>query len=205
MTQNLVEQRKRRPIKIIYTGIKGSGKSANLKAILESIEKPAINGLANVIDYSLGNSLMDFLLFDITPRFSTLIRVIVLTLSPTLHRELSRNIILSGIDGVVMVVDSEVGLFHTNMRAFREVSEAVSIVNAREKIITPVVIQYNKRDIKNGLPIRYLQSRLNPKGFPTVESIANQRKGVLSTFRTILTAAMEAREARIRGLIGSYS
>jgi len=201
----LVEQEKNKPLKIVYAGIRGSGKCTNLKAILESVEKPGIIGLANVIDHSLGNSLMDYLLFDITPKYSTTIRVFLITLSPTLHRELSRDIILSGIDGVVMVIDSNVGLFHTNMKAYREISETLSVVNTREKIEAPVIIQYNKRDIKNRLPVPYLQSRLNPRELPSVSSVANQGKGVLSTFRTVLSAAMETRESRIRNLIGHHS
>jgi len=117
---------------------------------------------------------------------------------------MSRDLIASGVDGIVLIVDSGVARFHTNMKAIRELSESLSITGAGEEETTPVVIQFNKRDIKDKLPISYLQSQLNLDSYPWVPSAAGKGKGVLRTFRKALTAALESRNSRFRSSSGYY-
>jgi signal recognition particle receptor subunit beta len=193
-----------RPLKIVYAGIKGSGKSANLRAIIDNLEDPSIREFAHVSDYSLDNSTMDFLLLEITPRFSPAIKVLILTVSPTIHREMSRDILLSGVDGVVVVIDSKADLFRINLKVLQEVVTSLSIADSRQKTKTPVIIQYNKRDLTDRLPLRYLQSQVNQAELPWITACSSQGKGALSTFRKILAIAMESRDSRIRSSIGYY-
>lgn len=189
-------------MKIVYAGMRGSGKSANLKAIAGCLKDPAMSDLANVIDFSFDNALLDFLFLDFTPRFSDAVRVLVLTLSPTLQRETCRDVLVGGVDGVVLVVDSNVGAFHTNARAVRSISETLAIADAKRKGSTPVLIQYNKRDVGERLPLRYLQARLNQNGYPWVASVAARGRGVLSTFRSIISSAIEARDVHMTKMAG---
>jgi len=202
LTHRIPGQQRGRPLKIVYAGVRGSGKSANLRAIADCLKDPAMAGLANIIDYSLDNALMDFLFLDFTPRFSEAVRVLVLTLSPTLQRETCRDVLVGGVDGVVLVIDSNVDAFQTNVRAMREISETLAMADAKRKSSTPVIIQYNKRDVGERLPLRYLQSRLNQNGYPWVASVAARGRGVLSTFRSIISSAIEARDARMTKMAG---
>ncbi len=194
----------KRPLKIVVAGAQGSGKSENLKTILGYAEKQSMKGLFRVIDYSLGNELMEFLLLEINPQHSSAMHVVIFTMSPALHREMSRDLIASGIDGIVLIVDSGVARFQTNMRAIREMSESLSITGAEEESAVPVIIQFNKRDIKDKLPIPYLRSQLNLEDYPWVASAAGKGKGVLRTFRKALTAAIESRNSKFRSQSGLY-
>jgi len=193
-----------RPLKIVYAGIRGAGKRTNLRVIREALEQPSLQGLVSLAGHSIGDSLMDFLLLDLTPRFSAPLRVLVLKLCPTLHREMTRDILIGGVDGVVLVVDSEVGVFPASVKAYAEVCEALAVSDAREKEPTPVLVQYNKRDLQDRLPIWYMQSELNQRRFQWVSAIAREGKGVLPVFRSIVMAAMETRDLRLKSMAGYH-
>jgi signal recognition particle receptor subunit beta len=45
----------------------------------------------------------------------------------------------------------------------------------------PTVLQYNKRDLPNALPVEILNEKLNPRGLPFFEAVA--MKGRASTRR----------------------
>ena len=199
-----IAARPMKPLKIVYAGIRGSGKSENLRAIIENLEDPSIREHAHVVDYSLDNSVMDFLILEITPRFAPSIRVVLLTVCPTVQREMSRDILLSGVDGVVVVVDSAADLFRSNVKVVQEIVGALSIVDSRQRSRTPVVIQYNKRDLSNRLPLDYLQSQINRDGLPWIAASAGRGNGALSTFRRVLEAAMETRESRLGSAVGYH-
>ena len=149
-----------------------------------------------VTDCSLGNSRMGLLLCELTLPCSLAIRVMLLTLCPTLQRQISRDILVGGVDGVVLILDSRAGVFASNLRAVREVNEALALADARKKGSTPVVLQYNRRDAEDRLPLRYLQSQANSKGHPWVAATAAEGKGVLTTFRMIMSMVVKVRESR---------
>ena len=47
------------------------------------------------------------------------------------------------------------------------------------------MIQYNKRDLPNALPIAELSSTLNPGGVPEFEAIATTGEGVFDTLKSM--------------------
>jgi hypothetical protein len=158
--------------------------------------------LALVTDCSFGNSMMDFLVFEIVAGYSPSIRVMLLTLCPTLHRDMSRDILISGVDGIVLVVDSRVGALSKNISAMREVDESKALSRAGNGGSAPLIVQYNKRDVNDRLPLQYLQSRLNPMNCPWVASVAGDGRGVLSTLRIALSAALEWRGLQMKRAVG---
>src|SRR5581483_8945808 len=50
---------------------------------------------------------------------------------------------------------------------------------------TPLVIQYNKRDLADAVPIPVLDARLKPHRVPYVEAVASDGTGVMPTLREI--------------------
>ena len=60
----------------------------------------------------------------------------------------------------------------------------------------PIVIQWNKRDLPNALPVGSLAASLNPTGLPVHEAIATEGKGVIETFGTVLKLALEQTYAK---------
>ena len=49
----------------------------------------------------------------------------------------------------------------------------------------PLVMQWNKRDMPNALPVQVLERYLNRRRVPSIEAVASSGKGVFATLRTI--------------------
>jgi signal recognition particle receptor subunit beta len=61
--------------------------------------------------------------------------------------------------------------------------------NLKEYNITlddiPWVLQYNKRDITDAMPVERLEAELNGMGVPSFEAVAIEGKGVFATLKSI--------------------
>ena len=50
---------------------------------------------------------------------------------------------------------------------------------------TPFVVQYNKRDLSNIVPLDEMKKALNPRGVPDFEAVATDGTGVFDTLKAI--------------------
>jgi signal recognition particle receptor subunit beta len=55
----------------------------------------------------------------------------------------------------------------------------------------PLVLQYNKRDLEDLLPVGTLESRLGLNGIPVQEAVATAGTGVMETIRIASRAVIE--------------
>jgi len=101
-----------------------------------------------------------------------------------------RKMVMRGVDGVVFVVDSSEERLKDN-KEFIEVLEEDLKLYGKDLESTPVLIQYNKRDLPNALPIDVLQKELNPYNFPYVEAVALEGKGIRETLEGIVNLILE--------------
>jgi signal recognition particle receptor subunit beta len=97
----------------------------------------------------------------------------------------TRKLVLKGVDGLVFVADSQRPMREANIESFESLTE-----NLRELGIEPddlpLVLQYNKRDLKNILSIEELAADLNPDGkYSHFESEAINGPGVFETLKEI--------------------
>jgi hypothetical protein len=60
----------------------------------------------------------------------------------------------------------------------------------------PVVLQYNKRDLPNALPIEILNERMNPHNYPFYEAIAVKGVGVEDTLKAVTKLVFKALSAK---------
>jgi len=95
----------------------------------------------------------------------------------------SRKLILKGVDGVIFVADSQIERMEANIESIQNLEN-----NLREQgydiYKIPFVMQYNKRDLPNVVPLKDLQFELN-QGFyaPWFEAIATNGLGVFDTLK----------------------
>jgi signal recognition particle receptor subunit beta len=97
----------------------------------------------------------------------------------------SRKLILKGVDGVVFVADSQEERFEANTESLENLKD-----NLREQgfdiLKIPWVIQYNKRDLPNAVPLKDLQEALNPSGkVQEFEASAAHGVGVFETLKAL--------------------
>lgn len=171
--------------KIIYTGPPQSGKTTNLQWIYKST---AINQQdSKIMTLPIKASSTDF--FDFLPLgvgkfrdFST--RLHLYTIPGEQLFNSTSKIIFKGVDGIVFIADSNPVQLDRNVEYMNHLKMQLAEENYELKKI-PLVIQYNKRDITNALPIFSLRSSLNFYNSPDVEAIARVNQGVLETLKLI--------------------
>jgi signal recognition particle receptor subunit beta len=103
----------------------------------------------------------------------------------------TRKLVLQGVDGVVFVADSSAAMVEQNLESLRNLEE-----NLREygkSLATmPHIIQYNKRDLPDALPVDELNRLMNPHNAPFFEAIANTGQGVFPTLKALAARVLES-------------
>src|SRR5262249_52297154 len=101
----------------------------------------------------------------------------------------TRISVLKGTDCVVFVADSARDKLQENQERWNELSEQLIKMgkNPRE---FPIVIQWNKRDLPDALPVSMLEQYLNPNRLPSFEAIAVNGKGVIESLRVAVNTTL---------------
>ncbi|NTU88442.1 MAG: gliding-motility protein MglA, partial [Actinobacteria bacterium] len=94
----------------------------------------------------------------------------------------SRKLILKGVDGVVFVADSQEERMDANLESLDNLE-----INLREQGYElgklPYVIQYNKRDLANVVPVEEMRRELNLMNVPEFEASAMSAERVFETLK----------------------
>jgi mutual gliding-motility protein MglA len=170
--------------KLVYYGPGLGGKNANLQWIYEhtvSSQKGKMVSLATETDRTL---FFDFLPLDLGTVRGFRTRFHLYTVPGQVFYEASRRLILKGADGVVFVADSQEERMDANLETLENLREHLKDHNLEFDSI-PYVLQLNKRDLPNVLPIADLQKDLQVKGEPTVEAVAVTGQGVFDTLKEV--------------------
>ncbi len=101
--------------------------------------------------------------------------------------------LLSGADGLVLLVDSSPAAMEDNRAAIGEIEAAFQAQGVELEELA-VMLQYNKRDLPDALPIRHLEAALNQGNWPYVATSSHRAQG-LQQLLDRLTAVV-ARNAR---------
>jgi signal recognition particle receptor subunit beta len=96
----------------------------------------------------------------------------------------SRKLILKGVDGVVFVADSQEERMDANIESLYNLEENLQ-AQGYDLTAIPYVLQLNKRDLPNVIPVADLASELQRKGEPVVEAVASKGVGVFDTLKAV--------------------
>ena len=170
--------------KLVYYGPGLGGKTANLQWIYEhtgSNQKGKMVSLATETDRTL---FFDFLPLDLGTVRGFRTRFHLYTVPGQVFYEASRRLILKGADGVVFVADSQEERLDANLETLDNLREHLKDHNLNFDTI-PYVLQLNKRDLPNVLPVDELQKQLSVKGEPSMEAVAVTGQGVFDTLKEV--------------------
>ena len=110
------------------------------------------------------------------------IKIHLYTLPLPAYYNISEQILLKDIDGVVYLVDSQTENMPDNIDYLREIQKKVSEINPSG---FSQIFQYNKRDIDSCVSTKILEKIFNPKKIPFHESIATKNEGVMETLTNL--------------------
>jgi signal recognition particle receptor subunit beta len=94
----------------------------------------------------------------------------------------SRKLILKGVDGIILVADSQFERMDANLESIRNLNENLSELNF-DIADVPYVLQLNKRDLPGAVPLEQMRSELLLRDEPVYEAVATRGDGVLDTLK----------------------
>ncbi len=171
-------------LKIVYYGPGLSGKTTNLQ-YLHSVLNPETKGKLLSLSTEADRTLFfDFLPVELGKIRDFSIRFQLYTVPGQVRYNATRKVVLKGADAVVFVADSQNEMREQNVESFANMRENLQSNNIDPDEL-PVVLQYNKRDLKNVATVEELNRDLNADDYTVVESSAVDGVGVEDTFKII--------------------
>jgi len=170
--------------KLVYYGPGLGGKTANLQWIYENTGsnlKGKMISLATETDRTL---FFDFLPLDLGTVRGFKTRFHLYTVPGQVFYEASRKLILKGADGVVFVADSQEERVDANLETLDNLREHLKEHSLDINTI-PYILQLNKRDLPNALPVDELKKHLMIKEEPVLEGVAITGMGVFETLKEV--------------------
>jgi len=97
----------------------------------------------------------------------------------------SRKLILKGVDGVVMVADSQEMRRDANIEAVDNLKLNLR-QNGHDLADLPYVLQLNKRDLPTAMPVEQMTEELRVRDEPIFQAVATRGQGVFDTLKSII-------------------
>jgi len=171
--------------KIVYYGPGMSGKTTNLLFIHKKIFDK-YKGDMIILDTEEERTLFfDFFPVSLGSIQGFSLKIHLYTIPGQVYYEASRRIILEGADAIVFVADSNPARLEDNIEMYKRMLSNLESFGVDMQTF-PIVLQYNKRDFSELIPIGQMEEILNiPSTIKATESVAINGKGVMKTLQLI--------------------
>jgi signal recognition particle receptor subunit beta len=173
--------------KIVYYGPGLCGKTTNLQFIYEKTNPNAKGKLISLATETDRTLFFDFLPLELGNVRGFKTRFHLYTVPGQVFYDASRKLILKGVDGVIFVADSQVERMDANVESLRNLEQNLK-TQGYDLMALPYVLQLNKRDLPNVVPVDEMKEKLQVKGEPVLEAIATSGNGV-GVFDTLKAVA----------------
>ncbi len=172
-------------LKLVYYGPALSGKTTNLLRLHDLLEKQG-RGEMTVLDTKDDRTIFfDLLPFFLVAPSGLKIKLKVFTVPGQVKHDATRKAVLQRADGIAFIADSQVAEGINNFESFKNLEQNLRIVGLDiEKL--PLIIQFNKRDLKNITSEKDIKNIWGPTGIPVFMSSALNGPGVVETFRELV-------------------
>lgn len=170
--------------KVVYYGTGLGGKTTNLEHIYSRVNPDTKGKMISLATETERTLFFDFLPLDLGEVKGFKTRFHLYTVPGQVYYNASRRLILKGVDGIVFVADSQKERAEANIEAMHNLYENLESYGYDLESI-PFVIQYNKRDLPNILPVEQLRAQLNPNEVPDHEGVATEGTGVFETLTSV--------------------
>jgi mutual gliding-motility protein MglA len=182
--------------KIVYYGPGLGGKTTTLQYI-HATAKPEHRGkmvsLATPVDRTL---YFDFLPIRLPNVRGMNVRLQLFTVPGQVYYNATRKLVLTGVDGVVLVFDSQRARMDANLESLENLNENLR-AHGKTLADVPHVIEYNKRDLYDVLSIEELDRQLNRERAPSFATSATSGEGVYEALEAITRAVLDDFERRV--------
>ncbi len=175
--------------KVVYYGPAMSGKTKNLHQIHDRSPEKVRGALTTIATDTNRTLFFDFMPLNLGLVGNVRAKINLYAIPYIDAQNALRLLVLEGVDGIVFVADSAPNRMRANLAALENLHENVSQLG-RELRDLPLVFQWNKRDLKEAIPVPELAHALNPHGKPAFEAAAQMGAGVFQTLKAITHAVL---------------
>lgn len=172
-------------LKIVYYGPSLSGKTTSLEYIHSRTNPERRGELISLKTREDRTLYFDYMQFEmgaisgLKPRFN------IYTVPGQVYYRGTRKLVLKGVDGLVFVADSQTRRLHENVEAMKDLYEDLVELGFSPGEL-PIILQCNKRDLPEIMPVQSIKEQLGLNGIPTFESVALEGIGVLDGLKSIV-------------------
>jgi signal recognition particle receptor subunit beta len=170
--------------KIVYYGPGLCGKTTNLQHIFESTAPQSRGKLISLATETDRTLFFDFMPLELGTVRGFKTRFHLYTVPGQVFYDASRKLILKGVDGVVFVADSQEERMDANVESLYNLEENLQ-TQGYDLMKLPYVLQLNKRDLPNIIPVEEIAAELRRKEEPVVEAVASNGAGVFDTLKAV--------------------
>ncbi len=166
--------------KIVYYGPALCGKTTNVQYIHQKLnprQRGELVSLATDADRTL---FFDFLPIELENVGGFKTRFQIYTVPGQVYYNSTRKAVLTGVDGVIFVADSQTSMEKENLESFNNLIENLKYYN-RDISQIPLIIQYNKRDLNDVMSVEELDRLFNQPRRLSFSASAVTGDGVLQT------------------------
>ncbi len=177
--------------KIVYYGPGLCGKTTNLQHIYDTMPQDGRGKMLSLATQTDRTLFFDFLPIELGTIRGMKTRIQLYTVPGQVFYDATRKLVLRGADAVVFVADSQAPALESNKESFQNLIDNLKDQGA-ELAKTPHVIQWNKRDTPNALPVATLNQEINRFGVPTFEACAMKGEGVKETLSGVAKLVLKS-------------
>ena len=172
-------------VKIVYYGPALSGKTTCLRHIYASRSLKKKGKLITLDTDGDRTLFFDFLPLEIGKLGEYSVKIQLYTVPGQVAYDTTRKLVLQGADGIIFVADSQVAVREQNIASYKNMKRNLALNNISYNEI-PIILQYNKRDLHEILPVDDLNSELNGDNKPYFPTVATSGDNILESLHTIM-------------------
>lgn len=184
--------------KIVYYGPGLCGKTTNLNTIYGKTSQKARGEMVSLNTETDRTLFFDLLPMDVGMVGGFKTKLQLYTVPGQVFYNSTRKLVLKGVDGIVFVVDSQTPMLDPCRESYQNLEENLRELGLNLADI-PTVFQWNKRDLRNVVPVEELEAAFNHRGLPSFQSVASDGTGVFETLRGITKLALSHIKTHVLG------
>jgi signal recognition particle receptor subunit beta len=180
--------------KIVYWGPASSGKTTCLNCVKELV-KASKKGKIRTLEDPERTLFFDFLPLKLDKIKGLSARFNLYTVPGQAPYAESRSFLLKGVDGIAVVLDSQIDRGSDNAQCLEEMASLLTGMGANPQDV-PIVFVYNKQDLPNRLTLEEMNALYNPLGLPAFTTIAARGEQVMESLTHLIGQTLEAGRKR---------
>ncbi len=177
--------------KIVYYGPGMSGKTTNLELVHGKVPDENRGELTSIATTGERTLYFDYMPLDLGQIAGIQTKFQLYTVPGQIYYKSTRRLVLQGVDGIVFVADSSAAKLRENQESFEDLEQNLKEMGKTLQDV-PIIVQYNKRDLPDAMPIDELEEKVNQHGFPYTEAVANSGDGVFPTLKQLSQKVLES-------------